>query len=594
MKKITLLLLLTLSILGAKAQTVYQLNYDSVRVGKTAGTSGISLYGKVYMKNLSSGLSSDSILTVRNGRILKVSSTPTVTTSTISSGGTANGISINSGVIRLHKATATTGGVLTTGADTIAGQKRFTVSSGTAADFVGSGTGVITVNTSGSMGRITSSDNKLVLSGASGDASLRAVTGGFLEIPSTAGATDAIVYSNVNGLIGRLGIGTGLSMAGGVLAATGGGTGTIGGSGTTGYIPVFSGASSIANGSLSDNSAGAITVNGAAASVRVGSNASDYATFSYSGGGASVRNDWASTSGFIDLNANSVGLRVYGTGTVNVGYTTDQGFKLAVNGTTNLGGALTATSGVFSSTLSASNLSGTNTGDQTNITGNAGTATLASNSSALGGIPYSGSTPSSIQYAMVYDNINAQFRIATASQLNSFTGATTAVTVATANGFTGSSSGGSTPALTLATSFNSPIVAAVAGSLTAATTTGTGSTAVLSASPALTGTPTAPTASAGTNTTQVATTAFVQSAIGANISSGTLTFSGNGATTDFNTGIIAAGKLIITATSADAAGNVYVNTQTGCGGICTEYHVVFASPPASGTNNVTFSYILVL
>ena len=33
------------------------------------------------------------------------------------------------------------------------------------------------------------------------------------------------------------------------------------------------------------------------------------------------------------------------------------------------------------------------------------------------------------------------------------------------------------------------------------------------ASPALTGTPTAPTASSGTNTTQVATTAFVQSAV---------------------------------------------------------------------------------
>ena len=36
------------------------------------------------------------------------------------------------------------------------------------------------------------------------------------------------------------------------------------------------------------------------------------------------------------------------------------------------------------------------------------------------------------------------------------------------------------------------------------------------ASPALTGTPTAPTASAGTNTTQVATTAFVNTAIVAN------------------------------------------------------------------------------
>ena len=47
-----------------------------------------------------------------------------------------------------------------------------------------------------------------------------------------------------------------------------------------------------------------------------------------------------------------------------------------------------------------------------------------------------------------------------------------------------------------------------------ATSTGTGSV-VLSASPALTGTPTAPTAAAGTNTTQIATTAFVTSAVDA-------------------------------------------------------------------------------
>jgi hypothetical protein len=47
-------------------------------------------------------------------------------------------------------------------------------------------------------------------------------------------------------------------------------------------------------------------------------------------------------------------------------------------------------------------------------------------------------------------------------------------------------------------------------------TTSTGSTSVvLSASPALTGTPTAPTAAPGTNTTQIATTAFVQNVAGA-------------------------------------------------------------------------------
>jgi len=77
MKKITLLLLLTLSVLGLQAQT-YQLNYDSIRVGKTAGTGGTSLYGKVYLKNTTTGLSSDSILTVRNGRIFKVPKSVTI------------------------------------------------------------------------------------------------------------------------------------------------------------------------------------------------------------------------------------------------------------------------------------------------------------------------------------------------------------------------------------------------------------------------------------------------------------------------------------------------------------------------------------
>ena len=49
-----------------------------------------------------------------------------------------------------------------------------------------------------------------------------------------------------------------------------------------------------------------------------------------------------------------------------------------------------------------------------------------------------------------------------------------------------------------------------AGILGEATTTGTLGSVVLSVSPALTGTPTAPTAAAGTDTTQIATTAFVQ------------------------------------------------------------------------------------
>lgn len=53
-----------------------------------------------------------------------------------------------------------------------------------------------------------------------------------------------------------------------------------------------------------------------------------------------------------------------------------------------------------------------------------------------------------------------------------------------------------------------PVVAGGSGTTTA---TGTAGSVVLSISPALTGTPTTPTAAAATNTTQIASTAFVQS-----------------------------------------------------------------------------------
>lgn len=46
--------------------------------------------------------------------------------------------------------------------------------------------------------------------------------------------------------------------------------------------------------------------------------------------------------------------------------------------------------GVFVGTLGASNLSGTNTGDQTNITGNAGTATALQNARTIGGVSFDG------------------------------------------------------------------------------------------------------------------------------------------------------------------------------------------------------------
>jgi hypothetical protein len=86
------------------------------------------------------------------------------------------------------------------------------------------------------------------------------------------------------------------------------------------------------------------------------------------------------------------------------------------------------------------------------------------------------------------------------------------------------------------------------------TSTGTGNT-VLSASPTLTGTPLAPTASNGTNTTQIATTAFVQNQIGAtgivsSFSAGTTGFTPSTGTTG---AVTLAGTL---ATANGGTGNV--------------------------------------
>jgi hypothetical protein len=192
MKKLIIIILLLP--LFAKAQT-YQLNYDSIRVNKTAGTGGTSLYGKVYLKNVGLGLVSDSILTVLNGRIRKVpvaGIVPTLGTSAISLGGTANGLSYSAGNYRLHKVTATTGGVLTTGTDTIGGNKRFTNS--------GSGNTVNIDHTSGSgIGlTITKGGNGegLIVNKTSGSGNAVAVTGGNTELVGLTASSVSVTADN--------------------------------------------------------------------------------------------------------------------------------------------------------------------------------------------------------------------------------------------------------------------------------------------------------------------------------------------------------------------------------------------------------------
>jgi hypothetical protein len=110
--------------------------------------------------------------------------------------------------------------------------------------------------------------------------------------------------------------------------------------------------------------------------------------------------------------------------------------------------------------------------------------------------------------------VNAKGQVTAASNVSIAVGTVTSVSVVSANGFAGSvANPTTTPAITISTSINAPILAGNGTALIAATTTGTGTTAVLSVSPAFTGTPTAPTASPGDNTTQIATDAFVTTAV---------------------------------------------------------------------------------
>ena len=100
-------------------------------------------------------------------------------------------------------------------------------------------------------------------------------------------------------------------------------------------------------------------------------------------------------------------------------------------------------------------------------------------------------------------------------------------------------------------------------SIPAGATTGTGNV-VFSASPALTGVPTAPTANAGTNTTQIATTAFVTAVAG---SLGTLS------SQNANAVAITGGTITGTTVNGNVVGSNSIGVRT-----------VSTSAPAGGSN----------
>jgi len=151
-------------------------------------------------------------------------------------------------------------------------------------------------------------------------------------------------------------------------------------------------------------------------------------------------------------------------------------------------------------------------------------------------------------------------------------------TLPIANGGTGT---GSTTFANLTTNVTGTLPVLNGGTGTT-TSTGTGNT-VLSASPTFTGTPAAPTAATGTNTTQLATTAFVQNQIGA-ISAGVTSFSAG--TTGLTPSTGTSGNVTLGGTLDVDNGGTGVTTSTGSGSVVLNTSPTLVTPvlgtPTSG------------
>jgi hypothetical protein len=141
-----------------------------------------------------------------------------------------------------------------------------------------------------------------------------------------------------------------------------------------------------------------------------------------------------------------------------------------------------------------------------------------------------------------------------------------------------------------------------ASSIPTGTTTGTGSV-VFSASPTLTGTPLAPTANSGTNTTQIATTAFVTTAVTASIPSGLISLwsgsvasipsgwllcNGSSGTPDLRDRFIvgAGSTYAVAATGGSANATLVSHTHTATSVVTDPGHVHGGVQVAGAPNNV--------
>jgi hypothetical protein len=198
---------------------------------------------------------------------------------------------------------------------------------------------------------------------------------GAITMATLAGSGNRIVVANSSGRLISAVIGSGLAFDGTTLTATGGSSGSISGSGTSGIIPVFSGASSISNSIVQATSAKITVVSNTAGQIiemarsggaynwklgmtsssifsiynnentsmleldpssanmtlgsgqnvkiRLGRNTSDWGEVEYTGGATRLRNGWDNTSAYIEQLVNNQSTRLYGSGILDQNRTSE-------------------------------------------------------------------------------------------------------------------------------------------------------------------------------------------------------------------------------------------------------------------------------
>jgi hypothetical protein len=351
------------------------------------------------------------------------------------------------------------------------------------------------------------------------------LSGASLGVSGNVTANNVAALSNVSGATGTFSgaLSAGSLSLSGALTVPNGGTGLT--SGTSGGIPYFSSSSTMTS-SATLASAGLVLGGGAGATP---STSADFTTAS------------ATNSATVNVGKSGTGTANTGDlGSLFLGGSTSGGPTLASQA---IGGSLTLqlpnTAPTTNQVLTATAVN-SNTVTLGFTTPNAGTITNVIAGTDLTGGGNSGAVTLNVDTTKVPTLAASN---AFAGTTNTFVGITASGTV-TANSFSGSGSGltglnasqlttGTVPSAALsgnyninitgsaasATNFTGNLAGDVTGTQGTTTvskiqgtavsgTTGSGNV-VFSASPALTGTPTAPTAAAGTNNTQLATTAYV-------------------------------------------------------------------------------------